>query len=357
MLASSVVDRGQVGRLVARPGRGRPRSAQKSSERVHELLQPQRPLRWATVSRARSSADTWSAGLARSSSTGPSMSVSGVRNSWLTLLKNVGLGAVQLGQRLRRGGVLPHTRARCRSPPRRARPRGRRSRDSPRPAGGTGSHRRPARPRSASPTRSAARARARQGSPARDRRIPRSHLGGPSSRAAASDFDIGNHDLMPKGEVVSLDPADADELRAEPRAIEQVQQREGNIGGIHRQRGHRLPADLRRRSSRPPSSRRSSLRVRRRRSPRTRAGLLADDAEDAADAAVLDADRIVRDVEVRLFEESLAVEKEGVVLRPERLPVLTTPSKSGPRTCHTSLQHSRAGRPSAQGCFAPNTGA
>ena len=34
------------------------------------------------------------------SSSGPSMSVSGVRNSWLTLLKNVGLGAVELGQRL-----------------------------------------------------------------------------------------------------------------------------------------------------------------------------------------------------------------------------------------------------------------
>ena len=49
------------------------------------------------------------------------------------------------------------------------------------------------------------------------------------------------------------------------------------------------------------------------------------------------------DVIIRLFEESLAVEEEGVVLRPERLTVLITPSKSGPRTCHTSLQHSRAG--------------
>ena len=48
-------------------------------------------------------------------------------------------------------------------------------------------------------------------------------------------------------------------------------------------------------------------------------GLLVDDAEDAADAAVLDADRIVRDVVVRLFEEPLPVEKEGVLLRPERL--------------------------------------
>ena len=48
-------------------------------------------------------------------------------------------------------------------------------------------------------------------------------------------------------------------------------------------------------------------------------GLLVDDAEDANDAAVLDADRIVRDVVVCLFEEPLPVEKEGVVLRPERL--------------------------------------
>ena len=37
---------------------------------------------------------------ARASSAGPSSRVSGVRNSWLTLVKNVGLGLVELGQPL-----------------------------------------------------------------------------------------------------------------------------------------------------------------------------------------------------------------------------------------------------------------
>ena len=36
----------------------------------------------------------------RSCFDGPSIRVSGVRNSWLTLAKNSGLGAIDLGQRL-----------------------------------------------------------------------------------------------------------------------------------------------------------------------------------------------------------------------------------------------------------------
>ena len=141
-------------------------------------------------------------------------------------------------------------------------------------------------------------------------------LGGQAVASGCEGLDVGNRDVS-GGEIVDLDADDPDDFRAEPRAIEQVQQREGNVGGMHRQSGRRLPEDFL-----------GALRVRR---PCTEfsqgaeaafaenaPGLFADDAEDSADATALDADRIVRDVKKRLFEEPLPAEKEEVVLRPKR---------------------------------------
>ena len=69
----------------------RPASILEKSSRVFTSLPSRRPLRWITSSSPAAAASAGSAGssLARSSSTGPMISVSGVRNSWLTLEKNV----------------------------------------------------------------------------------------------------------------------------------------------------------------------------------------------------------------------------------------------------------------------------
>ena len=77
-----------------------------------------------------------------------------------------GLGAVQLGQGLGAASLLLVCARAGDRPPRRPRRRGRRSRGSRHPAGGAGSLRRPARPRFARRTRSAAPAGARTRSPA-----------------------------------------------------------------------------------------------------------------------------------------------------------------------------------------------
>ena len=79
-------ERGEIGRLVARLHAAR-LDAREVEQRVHQPQQPQavavrgrQPL--AAARRQRASV------AASSSSSGPSISVSGVRNSWLTLLKN-----------------------------------------------------------------------------------------------------------------------------------------------------------------------------------------------------------------------------------------------------------------------------
>ncbi len=143
-------------------------------------------------------------------------------------------------------------------------------------------------------------------------------LGGPALGGTGQSADVGDRDVHGEDEIVALDPGGADELRADPRAVDQVEQRQGHVGRIQRENGRGLPADLLR-----------ALRIRRPRAelpqdaeaPLTEhaSSLLADDAEDPADAPVLDADRVVRDVEVRLLEEPLTPEEKGVILRPECL--------------------------------------
>ena len=114
-LARSAVSCGEVGRLVAALRRG-PASMREKSSSVLTSLSSRRPFRCTTASGSRSLRRSASVGARAASSSGPSMRVSGVRNSWLTLLKNAVFGAVELGKRFGAAcAALARRRARSRS--------------------------------------------------------------------------------------------------------------------------------------------------------------------------------------------------------------------------------------------------
>ena len=86
LLASSAVSTARsVGSYDAR---ARPASIREKSSRVLTSFSSRSPLRWAVSSRSRWPGGSGSSASARASSTGPSIRVSGVRNSWLTFEKN-----------------------------------------------------------------------------------------------------------------------------------------------------------------------------------------------------------------------------------------------------------------------------
>ena len=86
LLASSAVSAARsVGSYDART---RPASIREKSSSVLTSFSSRRPLRWAVSSRSRWPGGSGSSASASASSTGPSIRVSGVRNSWLTFEKN-----------------------------------------------------------------------------------------------------------------------------------------------------------------------------------------------------------------------------------------------------------------------------
>ena len=89
--ASSAV---RVARSIgAKRGRSRPASRREKSRSAFTSFRRRSALSWARVRRARCVAGRTAVPSASASSSGPSMSVSGVRSSWLTLLKNAVLAA------------------------------------------------------------------------------------------------------------------------------------------------------------------------------------------------------------------------------------------------------------------------
>ena len=79
--------------------------------------------------------------------------------------------------------------------------------------------------------------------------------------------------------------------------------------------------------------------------PNNATGGLAHDTEDAADAAGLVTDRIVGDVEVGLFRESMALKEERMVGRPECLICLQHLFKQRTQHVLPKLLPDLAGRP------------
>ena len=288
-------ERGEVGRLVAAPAT-RPASMREKSSSVLTSLQQPQPVAVDDLELLRAVGGGASGLGEQRPRAGPSISVSGVRNSWLTLLEERGLGAVELGQRLGApplllvgpgvgdggGDLAGHQARRSRGSRRRARGAG-----SPRPPApgrlrlarrdnrqhdGAG-RRRPARRRRRERVRRPVDeppddlGRARRGGPRRP-------AGSPRCRAVT----VARRDALP-----AVTPCAATQPQARRRRTQVEQRRRARPPGAGpARRAHRAARLLRGcavAAARPPRSR----SVRSRRSPSTRVGGLADGDEDAAD--------------------------------------------------------------------------
>ena len=331
------------------PAPGPPRCA-RSRAACSPACSRRSALRWTSSQRSPLSAPRGARPSA--SSSGPSISVSGVRNSWLTLEKKAVLARSSSAS----ASAAPLLRLEG-AGGRRARPAqlgdqleevavARRRRRGLRPSDQEPAPARDALRRWASPTPGAA-----ASSPALARAGPGAHGSFAPARRQAGEHRRERLDLRaapaPHRRPVASGPSVARRLVERPNGTSAALSRSVSIDIASASASAAAPplAIVRQPAQRAEPALAEHLRGRLARPRRTRRR-----------PRRLVADRAVGEGEVALLGVAVALQQEQLVVRPGGRPRASTASSIGPMTSQISAQHSRPAAPSARGCLPPSIG-